>query len=257
MVTPDEGDRRGGPAAPDAGPGLSAAVVEPAAPAASRVAALFDVDNTLLPGMASERIFIRALFRRGLYGPRAILRTLATLARHAPLGPVGTLRTHRPYLRGLGASEVERLAEAVFADEILPRLSPIGVARVRDHLDRGHLVALLSGSPRFLVGLLARHLGIGQFVGAHLTLTDERYTGDLADLHPYGRNKLTFAQRLAREHRFDLRDAYAYADHHSDAALLLAVGHPVCVNPDARLRRLAERFGWAIERWNAGRDRET
>lgn len=252
MMTPVGGEDRADSAVPDAAPGLPAAIVEPAEPATPRVAALFDVDNTLLPGMASERLFIRALYRRGLYGPRVILRTLATLARHAHLGPVGTLRTHRPYLRGLDASEVERLAEAVFADEILPRLSPTGVARVRDHLERGHLVALLSGSPRFLVGLLARHLGVGQFVGAHLTLTDERYTGDLADLHPYGRNKLTFARRLAREHRFDLRDAYAYADHDSDAPLLMAVGHPVCINPNGRLRRLAGRFGWSVEWWAVG-----
>ena len=228
------------------------AAAPPAAATEPRVAAIFDVDNTLLPGMASERIFIRALYSRGLYGPRVVLRTLATLARYPHLGPVGALRVHRPYLYGLASSEVDRLAEAVFAEEILPRLSPTGVARVRDHLQQGHLVALLSGSPRFLVGLLARHLGVAQFVGAHLTLAGERYTGGLADLHPYGPNKLAFAQRLAREHDFALRHAYAYADHHSDANLLGAVGHPVCINPSARLRALAERHGWAIEQWRVG-----
>jgi putative phosphoserine phosphatase/1-acylglycerol-3-phosphate O-acyltransferase len=225
------------------------AVAESATP---QVAAIFDVDNTLLPGMTSERIFIRSLYRRGLYGPRAVLRTLGTLARYAHLGPVRTLRTHRPYLHGLAAAEVERLAESVFTDEILPSLSPTGIARVRHHLEQGHLVALLSGSPRFLVGLLARHLGVAQFIGAHLTLIGERYTGDLSDLHPYGENKLTFARRLAAEHKFDLRHAYAYADHHTDANLLLAVGHPVCVNPTPRLRRLAARFNWSVEVWAVG-----
>lgn len=252
MVTPGEGDERDGAAAPADAHGVTVAVVEPAEATRPRIAAIFDVDKTLLPGVTSERIFIRSLYRRGLYGPRVVLRTLATLARYAHLGPVGTLRTHRPYLHGLAATEVERLAESVFADEILPHLSPTGVERVRDHLDQGHVVALLSGSPRFLVGLLARHLGVAQFVGAHLTLTGERYTGDLADLHPYGRNKLAFARRLASEHRFELRDAYAYADHHSDAPLLMAVGHPVCVNPTERLRRLAERHGWSVERWTVG-----
>lgn len=233
-----------------AAPDLAA---QPAAAAAPLVAALFDVDNTLLPGLTSERAFIGSLARRGRYGPRTVLRTLGTLARYAHLGPLRTLRVHRPYLRGLAAGEVERLAEAAFNEDILPRLSPTGVARVRDHLAQGHLVALLSGSPRFLVGLLARHLGIAQFVGAHLTLAGDRYTGGLADLHPYGDNKRTLARRLAREHAFDLRDAYAYADHHSDASLLLAVGHPVCVNPTARLRRLADRLGWPVERWEPGR----
>jgi HAD superfamily hydrolase (TIGR01490 family) len=246
MVTP-AGEEREGAIVLDPAPVVS----QPAAE--SPIAAIFDVDNTLLPGMTSERIFIRSLYRRGLYGPRVVLRTLGTLARYAHLGPVRTLRTHRPYLHGLAASEVERLAESVFTDEILPSLSPTGIARVRDHLEQGHLVALLSGAPRFLVGLLARHLGVTQFIGAHLTLAGERYTGGLADLHPYGENKLTLARRLATEHRFDLRHAYAYADHHSDANLLLAVGHPVCVNPTPRLRRLAGQFGWPVEAWAVGK----
>ncbi|MFN8514225.1 MAG: haloacid dehalogenase-like hydrolase [Chloroflexia bacterium] len=194
MVTPAAGGEREGAIVLDPAPVASAPVVGP------QVAAIFDVDNTLLPGITSERIFIRSLYRRGLYGPRVVLRTLGTLARYAHLGPMRTLRVHRPYLRGLAAAEVERLAESVFTDEILPSLSPTGIARVRDHLGQGHLVALLSGAPRFLVGLLARHLGVAQFIGAHLTLAGERYTGDLDDLHPYGENKLTLARRLATEH---------------------------------------------------------
>jgi HAD superfamily hydrolase (TIGR01490 family) len=250
MVTPAAGGEREGAVVLD--PSLTAPEEVAEAPGPP-IAAIFDVDNTLLPGMTSERIFIRSLYRRGLYGPRVVLRTLGTLARYAHLGPVRTLRTHRPYLHGLAAAEVERLAESVFTDEILPSLSPTGLARVRDHLQQGHLVALLSGSPRFLVELLARHLGVAQFIGARLTLTGERYTGDLSDLHPYGENKLTFARRLADEHNFDLRDAYAYADHHTDADLLRAVGHPVCVNPTPRLRRLAARFNWPVEVWAVGR----
>jgi HAD superfamily hydrolase (TIGR01490 family) len=247
MATPGAGEEREGAIVLEPAPEVS----EPAG--GPQIAAIFDVDNTLLPGMTSERMFIRALYRRGLYGPRVVLRTLGTLARYAHLGPRRTLRLHRPYLRGLAASEVERLAESVFAEEILPSLSPTGIARVRDHLGQGHLVALLSGAPRFLVGLLARHLGVAQFVGAHLTLAGDRYTGGLADLHPYGENKLTLARRLATEHRFDLRHAYAYADHHSDAKLLRAVGHPVCVNPSPGLRRLAAQFRWPVEAWVVGK----
>jgi HAD superfamily hydrolase (TIGR01490 family) len=250
MVTPAGGEEREGAVVID--PSLAAPEPVPAS-AEPTIAAIFDVDNTLLPGMTSERMFIRSLYRRGLYGPRVVLRTLGTLARYAHLGPVRTLRVHRPYLRGLAAAEVERLAESVFTDEILPSLSPTGIARVRDHLGRGHLVALLSGAPRFLVGLLARHLGVTQFIGAQLALDGGRYTGGLADLHPYGENKLTLARRLAAEHRFDLRHAYAYADHHSDARLLMAVGHPVCVNPSPRLRQLAGQFGWPVEAWAVGR----
>jgi HAD superfamily hydrolase (TIGR01490 family) len=216
------------------------------------IAAVFDVDNTLLPGATSERIFVSYLMRNGHYGTRATLATLAALVRHARLGPFGALRTHRPYLRGRLAADVARLADEVFTTQILPRLSPIGAARVRWHQERGHLVALLSGSPQFLISLLAQHLGVTTVMGAPLVVQDERYTGALDGLHPYGERKAILTRRFAEEHGVELPASYAYADHHSDALMLRLFGHPVCVNATARLRQIARANGWPVEDW-AGR----
>jgi phosphoserine phosphatase len=47
-----------------------------------------------------------------------------------------------------------------------------------------------------------------------------------------------------------LRDATFYSDSINDLALLSAVGHPVVVDPDARLESTALRKGWAILRFN-------
>jgi len=217
------------------------------------VAALFDVDNTLLPGTTSERLFVRALIRGGHYGARAAFDTATTVLRHARLGPFTALRLHRPYLRGRTVAEVATLAEQVFAREILPRLAPRGATRVRWHLERGHHVALLSGAPHFLAELLAAYLGVGSVLATPLALQGGRYTGGLADLHPYGARKAILARRFATAHGVALADSYAYADHHSDAPLLALFGHPSCINPTARLRRIAAREGWPIERWGAAR----
>jgi HAD superfamily hydrolase (TIGR01490 family) len=217
------------------------------------VAALFDVDNTLFPGATSERLFVRALMRGGEYGARAALDTVATVLRHARRGPFVALRLHRPYLRGRTVAEVATLAERVFAREIVPRLAPRGAARVRWHLERGHRVALLSGAPHFLAELLAAYLGVGTILATPLAVEGGRYTGELADLHPYGARKAILARRFATAQGVALADAYAYADHHSDAPLLALCGHPVCVNPTARLRRIAAREGWPTETWDAAR----
>jgi fatty acyl-CoA reductase len=47
----------------------------------------------------------------------------------------------------------------------------------------------------------------------------------------------------------DLKQSYAYADSHSDLALLRSVGNPVAVSPDAALLRVAKRRRWPIEEW--------
>ena len=51
----------------------------------------------------------------------------------------------------------------------------------------------------------------------------------------------------------ELDRAYAYADSLSDLPLLAACGHPVAVNPDRRLRLVAERGGWPILQFRQAR----
>lgn len=229
-----------------------AAVPGTAVPGGGVITAVFDVDNTLLPGTTSERAFIAYLIRNGHYGARATLRTLLTIVRHAHLGPGGALRIHRPYLRDRTVVDVARLADRVFATRILPRLAPNGLARIRWHQGRGHRVALLSGAPEFLVTLLAAHLGVETVIGTPLRLEAGRYTGALAGLHPYGERKALLARRFIADHQIDPAASYAYADHHTDAEVLALFGHPTCVNGTARLRRIAARNGWAIEDWSLG-----
>jgi hypothetical protein len=57
--------------------------------------------------------------------------------------------------------------------------------------------------------------------------------------------KVYWAERYAAEKGVDLSRSYFYTDSYTDLPLLLRVGHPVAVNPDLRLRRLARRRGMA------------
>ena len=51
---------------------------------------------------------------------------------------------------------------------------------------------------------------------------------------------------LANWNGYELDQCYAYSDSASDLPMLEAVGHPVAVNPDAKLERHARRNGWPI-----------
>jgi hypothetical protein len=44
----------------------------------------------------------------------------------------------------------------------------------------------------------------------------------------------------------DLSDCWGYADSHYDTAFLAALGHPVAVNPDRRLRAAALSRQWPV-----------
>ena len=79
-----------------------------------------------------------------------------------------------------------------------------------------------------------------RIIAAHMT-------GNVVEPPCYGDGKVTWAQRYADEHNATLSTAYFYTDSHSDQPLLELVGHPIAVNPDARLKRVAHKRGWPIE----------
>ena len=53
-------------------------------------------------------------------------------------------------------------------------------------------------------------------------------------------------RELAEREGIDLAASYAYSDSESDLPMLRAVGHPVVVNPDPDLRRIAAEEGWEV-----------
>ena len=55
---------------------------------------------------------------------------------------------------------------------------------------------------------------------------------------------------MAEREGIDLAESYAYSDSESDLPMLRAVGHPVAVNPDAELRRVAREEGWRVMRFD-------
>ncbi|MGZ4702953.1 MAG: HAD family hydrolase, partial [Ilumatobacteraceae bacterium] len=77
-------------------------------------------------------------------------------------------------------------------------------------------------------------------------IVDGIYTGDLAGPFCYGPGKVDAITELAKWENYDLGQCYAYSDSASDLPMLEAVGHPVAVNPDAKLERVAHQNGWPI-----------
>jgi len=101
-----------------------------------------------------------------------------------------------------------------------------------------------------LVHLFHSHLETDIMIGYVLETVDDYITGHRVGLNPYAENKAVCVQKLAATHDFDLANSYAYGNHHSDAHKLRLVGHPVAVNPDRRLRRIAIANGWPIEHFH-------
>lgn len=211
------------------------------------IAAVFDVDRTLLPETTAERLFVRYLLQERVLGVRAAVETLRFSLLHGWPNPVREVRRNRPYLRGQLSLAMTEMGARCFEQVIRPRLAASGIERLREHRELGHHTVLLSGSLPFVLQPLAEAVGADETICSRMEERNGRLLGRLVGPHPYGTAKVSLIQRFAHDNAVDLASSYCYADHDSDAGVLQLFGHPICINPNDRLRAIAGRLGWPVE----------
>lgn len=213
------------------------------------IAAFFDVDNTLLPGLACEIRFFQFLWRRGLVGWRELGESLWWLLRNTRSCSIHPLRERKLYLEGKRPSEIERLALEFCQSEMVPAVSKQGLEKLEEHRQIGHHIILVTGAPDFLMAPLATFLNVPTVFAAKPVQRDSVYTGELAPPLPYGQGKRALILAHVQEKGIDLATSFAYGDSPGDFETLKLVGHPMVINPIRGMNRLAQREGWPIERW--------
>lgn len=211
------------------------------------VAAVFDVDRTLIPVTTTERIFIRYLSRKRIIGPRVALRTIGYIIRALPLSPFESIRRQRAYLAGQPYDKMVKMARDCFEADIKPRLSKAGFEAIKEHQAQGHTIVLLSGSLNFLLEPLKEYVGADHLIAANMEVINGKLTGRIKGDYPYGTYKASLIRHFATEHGLDFSRSYAYADHHTDHEMLRLFGTPVVINPKEKMQVIAQREGWTVK----------
>jgi HAD superfamily hydrolase (TIGR01490 family) len=214
--------------------------------------AFFDLDKTVI-AKASMVAMGGPLYREGLVSRWLVLRAVWGQLVYLWLGAdeQKLARTRDSVLRLAAGWERERVAR-IARDAIEEVLEPIVYAEalelIAEHLDAGRPVYLVSASPAEIVEPLAEHLGVTGSLATIAEVDDDgRYTGRVVR-YCYGPEKVVAMTELAEAEGIDLAGSWAYSDSATDVAMLGAVGHPVAVNPDRELLRIARERGWPV-RW--------
>jgi HAD superfamily hydrolase (TIGR01490 family) len=208
-------------------------------------AAFFDLDRTLL--RRSSALALAGSFRdRGL-----ISRT--QLAKAAAWQLLFVLRgaSHEAVrraaedglvlLRGFTPEEMRALVADAMETVLRPLVYAEPLHLVEQHRERGEAVYIVSATLQEIVQAIAEDLGFDGALGTVCEVVDGRYTGKaIRALH--ADNKA----RCIEELDHDLTASTAYSDSHTDLPFLEAVGHPIAVNPDRELRRIAADRGWPV-----------
>jgi HAD superfamily hydrolase (TIGR01490 family) len=229
-----------------------AAVVEATPEGAGNGAAFFDLDRTLMAG-SSGLYWARAARSAGLLTRRRMARYGWENLKFRLQGSTdqATDRVRREVgemIAGQRVANLQRLAPKVLAG-VLPRLYPQMLEVAYAHQDAGRPVFICTAASQEMADMLAAVLGFDGALGARSEIVDGRYTGRAAGPFTYREGKAQAMRELAAREGLELSASYAYSDSESDLPMLRAVGHPVAVNPDSRLRRVAREEGWEIMRF--------
>jgi HAD superfamily hydrolase (TIGR01490 family) len=216
-------------------------------------AAFFDLDKTLMEG-SSALHFGRAAYRAGMVSRRQLARDAWANLKFRLNGSTdqGTDELRERILDSIAGQRVVDLAR--MGPDVLTGILPLIYREVLEeayaHQDAGRPVYIVTAASQELAEVLARVLVMDGGIGMRSEVRDGFYTGQPAGPFTYREGKAVAIRELAEREGLDLSQSFAYSDSESDLPMLRAVGHPVAVNPDAALERIAREEGWRIMRFD-------
>ncbi|HEX9717183.1 MAG TPA: HAD-IB family phosphatase [Actinomycetota bacterium] len=215
------------------------------------VLALFDMEGTILPSNVVESyVWARMADLPWEDWPGELVSVFSRIPSYlmADRRDRGEfLRTFFRRFEDASVEGVDRLIDDVVAEFMFQKVSAAAVRRIREHRAARHRTIMITAAAEPFVRPLAPLFD--EVIAARLQVKDGRYTGFMAEPPLVGEARAAWLRRYAEAEGADLKASYAYADSHSDLALLRAVGNPVVVSPDAALLRVARRRRWPVEEW--------
>ncbi|HJO36632.1 MAG TPA: HAD family hydrolase [Gammaproteobacteria bacterium] len=210
--------------------------------------ALFDLDNTLLAG-DSDQLWGAYLAEVGAVDGAWYRQENA---RYYAAYEAGTLDIEEFLafaLRPLAEHPPARLAawRAAFIErDIRPLILPAARALIERHRTQGDHPVIVTATNRFVTEPIAAALAVIDLIATEPEQRDGRYTGRVAGVPSFQHGKITRLRQWLGEDDAALAQASFYSDSANDLPLLRAVGRPVAVDPDPRLRAAAEAAGWPV-----------
>jgi putative phosphoserine phosphatase / 1-acylglycerol-3-phosphate O-acyltransferase len=220
-------------------------------PKGAHVAAIFDLDGTLVAGRTSDALLLDRL-RHNQIPPSTLVWLLGLYADHR----LNRTESGQLFVRGmgiLGGAEEDAIREScrrLYGSRISRQVYPETRDLVEAHRRQGHTVVLATSASRYQAEPIAEDLGVAHVLCSELEVEGGKLTGKLTR-NLWGEGKLDAVLGWAAEANIDLAQSWFYANGDEDVHLLERVGHPRALNPDGKLAAIARQRGWPTAAWSS------
>jgi HAD superfamily hydrolase (TIGR01490 family) len=215
--------------------------------------AFFDLDRTVLAVNSAPLLYRRGRREGTVSWSQGVATQLAFLLYGAGLrGVDDIIRSAAAACRGWHEDDLLAWNQRFWEEELCDKVRPGARQALARHRAAGDAVLLITASNQGLASIVSRAVGFDEALAPRWITDAGRLTGACEEPLCAGPGKVEHAARAAGRRGLTLADCTFYSDSYSDRPLLEAVGRPVAVHPDPRLRRLAAGRGWTIVDWDQG-----
>ncbi|WP_019673934.1 HAD family hydrolase [Psychrobacter lutiphocae] len=218
--------------------------------------ALFDLDHTLLD-VDSDYLWGEYIVNNGLVDEAQYRTANQKFYQDYIEGTLDATEYNEfvaQFLTSLPMDELCQIRDDYIKQEIVPHMRPQAIDTIRQHLDAGHDVVIISATNDFVVCAIAERFGIEQanVLATPLEVKDNRYTGKLSDKPNFKEGKIYHLNKwldAKRQQGIEYDKTYAYSDSKNDLPLLQWADVAIAVTPDDTLHAHALSHRWAVEDW--------
>ena len=212
--------------------------------------ALFDLDNTLLSGDSdfewAQFLISKGVLDREVHEARNIeffeQYKAGTLDIHAFLDfQLAPLARH-------SRAELDTWHREFMSTRIRPLISTAARELVAKHAANGDLLAIVTATNSFVTGPIAREFNVPHLIATVPALENGCFTGQPRGIPSFREGKVVRVDAWLESLGLWLgsfEQSWFYSDSHNDLPLLEKVTHPVAVDADATLTKVATQRSWS------------
>jgi HAD superfamily hydrolase (TIGR01490 family) len=213
--------------------------------------AFFDLDDTLIRAN-SGKLLVRVAFKKGMMSLPDLIKALwlSFLYKFRLMNSEKIIGGMLKWLEGMPEESIIGLSSEVFEKHILHAISEEALREIKMHKDKNAAVVILSSALFSICQAVAGHIEMDDFICTHIETEGGRCTGQTAGKLCFGNEKAFRLKEYCEKNNSKVMNAWYYGDSFSDLPVLQIVGNPVCVNPDKKLLKSAQKNSWRICSWN-------
>ncbi|MCK4709626.1 MAG: HAD family hydrolase [Gammaproteobacteria bacterium] len=210
--------------------------------------ALFDLDNTLLDG-DSDYLWGQFLIEQKLVDKEYYQTENHRFLDLYHQGRLDIYEFAEFAFRPLAENDLDKLTQLhqqFMREKICPIITDKSRALVEKHKSEGDTLIIITATNSFVTAPIAKAFGIEHLIATEPETKNGRFTGKIAGTPCFQEGKVTRLKNWLLEQNIKFENCVFYSDSNNDLPLLKMVKNPVAVDPDEKLKAIAEENNWPV-----------